>query len=212
MSFSLSVYLEGLGTGAGLIIAIGAQNAFVLRQGIVKQHVFPVALCCTLIDLLLISAGVAGLGTIIGSSTVFLAIAGIGGSVFLGWYAIRSLCAAVHPGELVPENKPGNSPGSLRATLTTILALSLLNPHVYLDTVVLLGSIGGRHPPAFRPSFVLGATCASALWFFGLAFGAGFLAPLFKKPVTWRVLDILVGLTMAVIAVSLIFWVVGALR
>lgn len=193
---------QGLGLGAALIIAIGAQNAFVLRQGLKRQGVFLAALVCTLCDVLLIALGVAGLSSLISSRPLLTAIAAWGGALFLFVYGLRALVSALKPGQLEAETAP--SPTSRRDVVLTTLAVSLLNPHVYLDTVVLLGSVGGQFAGVSRLSFGLGAATASSLWFFGLAYGAQRLGPLFRRPLAWRVLDVLIALVMWSIALSLV--------
>jgi L-lysine exporter family protein LysE/ArgO len=203
-------FFEGLGTGAGLIVAIGAQNAFVLKQGILRRHLFITAALCSLIDIILISAGVLGLGSFISRIPLLLILATISGSVFLISYGIRSFWAAWKPKTLDDEAQSGN-PGTLKGTILTLLAFSLLNPHVYLDTVLLLGSIGARHPLTQRISFIAGACTASVLWFFGLSYGSAVLTPLFRKKITWRILDLLIGCVMLLIAVQLIQFVVKKL-
>jgi L-lysine exporter family protein LysE/ArgO len=201
-----SAYLEGFGLGATLIIAIGAQNAFVLRQGLLRKHVFITALICFLCDVTLITLGVAGLGAVIEAAPVLLKIMTWGGATFLFIYGLRSFRNALKPQKLVTEDYGDKTGTSVRATVLAVLAFSLLNPHVYLDTVILLGGLGARHPAAERPSFIVGATTASLIWFFGLAYGATLLTPLFRKPVTWRVLDVLIGCVMWLIAARLVFY------
>lgn len=201
---SITPYLKGLGLGASLIIAIGAQNAFVLRQGLRRQHVLLTALFCTLCDATLITLGVAGLGAAITSVLALLTAATWGGAAFLFLYGLRSFRAAIRAGTLDTDTASTPAAHSARGTVLALLGFSLLNPHVYLDTVILLGSVGASHPAIERPSFVLGAITASLLWFFGLAYGAALLAPLFRKPITWRALDLLVGCVMWVIAAGLV--------
>ena len=142
-AFSLNTFLEGLSIGASLIIAIGAQNAFVLKQGILRNYVFITALICSLIDVALITAGVFGLGAIITRIPILMIIATIGGSLFLIIYGVRSFISVSKP-KTLDDTVVSKSPGDLRATILTLLAFSFLNPHVYLDTVVLLGGIGAR--------------------------------------------------------------------
>ena len=202
--FSLPSLLQGFGLGASLIIAIGAQNAFVLRQGIKKQHVFAIACVCTLCDAFLILLGVGGFGSLIASVPLLTLVATWGGAAFLLFYGLRSFRAALHPAVLNNDVEVAQ-PMRLRSTILTVLALSLLNPHVYLDTVVLLGSIGAHYPPSERVSFAIGAIFASFTWFFGLAYGAAWLAPLFKRPIAWRVLDAIIGCVMWAIAASLLW-------
>jgi L-lysine exporter family protein LysE/ArgO len=202
-SFSFAPYLQGLGLGAGLIIAIGAQNAYVLRQGLLRQHVFAIASICTLCDMILISLGVGGLGALISGAPLWLNLAAWGGAAFLLAYGARSFHSALHPSTLdAGENSP--SPAGRREAVLAALAFSLLNPHVYLDTVVLVGSIGAQHPLPERPFFAMGAMTASVLWFYGLAYGAAWLAPLFRRPAAWRILDFVIGGIMWAIAASLI--------
>ena len=188
-------FLTGLGTGAGLIIAIGSQNAFVLTQGIKKQHHLTVALICALCDTILIGAGIAGMGTLIEHSPRLITIASVGGSVFLFFYGMKSLIAVIRNSEgLVQQGNPGLK-NRKQAVLTT-LALTLLNPHVYLDTVVLLGGISGTFPGSGRYLFGAGAMVMSYLWFFALTLGAGLAAPLFRKAFTWRILNTVIGIVM----------------
>lgn len=201
-AFCITPFLEGLGTGAGLIIAIGAQNAFVLKQGILKNHVFMTVFVCSLIDTLLICAGVGGFGTLLTSNAFLLGLARWGGAAFLIYYGFRSFRSVLKPEALILEK--GNQRLSLKMTLLSIFTLSLLNPHVYLDTVVLLGSISAQFPAEERLFFGGGAVLASFLWFFGMGYGARYLAPLFRKPSAWKILDFLIGCVMWGIALSLI--------
>jgi L-lysine exporter family protein LysE/ArgO len=197
-----SAFTTGFALGATLIIAIGAQNAFVLRQGIRKEHVAPIVAFCAIADLLLIGAGVAGLASILWDSPTLVALLTIAGSAFLIWYGIRALQRALLPQSL--RAAAGNEPLSLGNAMTQAAGFTLLNPHVYLDTVLLMGSIGTRQPPDLRIWFVGGAACASGVWFTTLGFGARLLAPIFAKPRAWQVLDTVVGLTMLFLAVVLI--------
>jgi L-lysine exporter family protein LysE/ArgO len=201
---SLPILLEGFGLGAGLIVAIGAQNAFVLRQGLRRSYLFATASICTLSDMTLIALGVAGLGSIIAQTPILTFAATWGGAVFLLFYGFRSFRSAAQPGALQAESA-SQRPSSLRRTLLAALAFSLLNPHVYLDTVVILGSVGAQHPVGERASFGIGAMLASTTWFFGLVYGAAWLAPLFQRPAVWRALDVVIGCIMWIIAASLIW-------
>ncbi len=194
-------FFTGLATGAGLIIAIGAQNAFVLSQGLRREYHWPIAGVCGLIDTLLIAAGIAGMGALISSSPVLLKLVTWAGALFLLWYGWNALKAAINPGSLEASKRQFSD---LRSALLTTLALSLLNPHVYLDTVVLLGSIGGRYPEEGRYWFGAGAALFSFIWFFCLSLGARWLAPLFRSPMAWRVLDGLVCLMMWTLAALLL--------
>ena len=197
-----SAFTTGFALSATLIIAIGAQNAFVLRQGIRKEHVAPIVAFCAIADLLLIAVGVAGLAGILGDSPTLVALLTITGSAFLVWYGIRALQRALLPQSLRAAG--GSEPLSLANAMAQAAGFTLLNPHVYLDTVLLMGSIGTRQPPDMRIWFVGGAACASGVWFTTLGFGARLLAPIFAKPRAWQVLDTLVGLTMLFLAVVLI--------
>lgn len=201
-----SAYIAGAALGASLIVAIGAQNALVLRQGIKREHVFVVAAACTLIDWVLIILGAGGFGTLISLFPALTSIAAWGGALFLFVYGALSFRSATKPSTMTAEDNHGREPvgGSVRAVVAATLAVSLLNPHVYLDTVVLLGSLAAQYESAARVLFVAGACTASAVWFFGLAYGARLLAPLFARPVAWRVLDALIGIIMWSIAVSLV--------
>ena len=197
----LQAALAGFLIGVGLIVAIGAQNAFVLRQGLIRRHVVAVTTVCALSDAILIAAGVAGLDTLVRATPGLLTVATLGGAAFLaayGWFAARR---AFKPGALVAAD---GQAGDLRATLTAALAFTCLNPHVYLDTVVLVGSLSARFAGAERLAFAGGAMTASAVWFYGLGFGARLLAPVFARPVAWRILDGLIACVMWAIALSLV--------
>lgn len=198
----LTTALAGLLAGLSLIVAIGAQNAFVLRQGIRREHVGAVALLCSVADAVLIVAGVTGIGRLVERSPVVLDVVRWAGAAFLLAYAVLALRRAVRPGEL--HAATGGARVGLRPVLTTAAALTFLNPHVYLDTVLLLGSLANQHGDDGRWAFALGAVLGSFLWFFGLAYGARRLAPLFARPAAWRVLDGLIALVMTAIALSLL--------
>jgi len=191
----------GFATSAALIIAIGAQNAFVLRQGLKREHVFAVVLVCALSDALLITLGVAGLGGWVREHPDALQIARYGGAAFLVAYGVLAARRALHTETLRPAQ---GEPLSLRAALLACLAFTYLNPHCYLDTVVLLGSIASQRPDAERAWFGIGATSASFVWFFGLGYGARALQPLFARPVAWKILDGAIALVMWGIAASLL--------
>ena len=191
--------LAGFALGFSLILAIGAQNAFVIRQGLRREHVFAVCLTCALSDAILIAAGVAGFGALAEAVPGLERAMRYGGAAFLIWYGLRNFLAAWRGGETL-EDARGTA--SLRKALLTCLALTWLNPHVYLDTVVLLSSISAQY--AHKLAFALGAMTASFVFFFGLGFGARVLDPLFKKPASWRVLDVIVGVTMWAIAAKLL--------
>lgn len=203
MSSPFAVFLEGLGLGASLIIAIGAQNAHVLRTGLRGDHLFLTVATCVVCDALLIAAGVAGMGAAIAQTPSLLAVARWGGAAFLAWHGARALRAAFGTQGLEPRAAGKTGRGAWQAW-AAILGLTLLNPHVYLDTVVLLGAVGGRHPPGLRSAFGAGAASASLLWFAGLGYGARRLAPLFARPAAWRMLDGLVCAVMWSIALGLL--------
>ncbi|MFB9951231.1 LysE/ArgO family amino acid transporter [Rhizobium puerariae] len=197
----LSAGLSGLALGASLIVAIGAQNAFILRQGLIRSHVFLLCLICALSDALLIAAGVGGLGTVVAQSPMLIRAVTVGGAIFLGTYSVMAFRRAVKPGAMVagaPE------PMGLKAAVLSCLAFTFLNPHVYLDTVVLLGSLSAAFEGVERVAYGLGAALSSFLWFFGLGYGARFLAPLFARPAAWRVLDVVIGVVMGLLALGLL--------
>lgn len=196
----MTAFLPGFLLGFSLILAIGAQNAFVLRQGIRRAHVFAVVLTCALSDAALIAAGVAGMGQLAGAAPWFAPMMRFGGAAFLIWYGYSNLRAAWQGGSGLTAG-PGADHG-LPRTLATVLALTWLNPHVYLDTVVLIGSVAAQYDD--RLGFGLGATAASFAFFFTLGYGARLLAPLLARPGAWRGLDAAIGLTMWAIAGKLI--------
>jgi L-lysine exporter family protein LysE/ArgO len=192
---------QGFLLGLSLILAIGAQNAFVLRQGLLRRHVFAVCLVCALSDAALIAAGVAGFGALVERLPGLPRAMAWFGAAFLLWYGATRFRAALRPHSLrvAEEEAP-----SARAAVATALAFTWLNPHVYLDTVVLLGGIAAGFAGGARAAFGAGAVAASFLFFFGLGYGARLLAPLFAKPQAWRVLDTGVGLTMWALAAKLV--------
>jgi L-lysine exporter family protein LysE/ArgO len=183
-----------------LIAAIGAQNAFVLRQGIRREHVVPVVALCTVSDIVLIAAGIAGVGTVISAHPSALAIAKFGGALFLTGYGLLAARRALRPSALTPAEA---APARLLDVLLTCAAMTFLNPHVYLDTVVLLGTLANEHQNE-RWLFGVGAVTASAVWFAGLGLGARRLAGLFATPMTWRILDGLIAVTMIGLGVAMI--------
>jgi L-lysine exporter family protein LysE/ArgO len=197
----LTYFLKGAGLGGTLIIAIGAQNAHVLRIGVLKQHVGVTVLICALCDIVLIAAGVAGVGAVIERSPMLLAAARWGGAAFLALYGLKAWRAAF-AGAALAAGQAQPAPTTARAALTA-LALSLLNPHVYLDTVVLLGAVGAQMPREGQHWFAGGAMSASAAWFLSLGFGARLLAPWLARPHAWRVLDGMIGTVMLALAASL---------
>jgi L-lysine exporter family protein LysE/ArgO len=179
------VVLSGFATTMALIAAIGAQNAFVLRQGIRGEHVLPVVALCTVSDLILIATGIAGFGALIAAHPDIVTVTTYGGAAFLVGYGLLAARRAFTPGALTPADA---APARLAGVLATCLALTFLNPHVYLDTVILLGALANEHQDD-RWLFGIGAVTASAVWFTGLGFGAKRLGHLFASPRTWRLLD-----------------------
>jgi L-lysine exporter family protein LysE/ArgO len=196
----LDTVAAGLLTGLSLIIAIGAQNAFVLRQGLAREHVLPVVLVCAVSDLLLILAGVAGIGTVIRQAGWVIDVVRWLGVAFLTWYGVTSLLRARGASALAAA---APEPMTSRSAVLRVTALTWLNPHVYLDTVLLVGSIANTHGHTGRWWFAVGASLASVLWFGGLGFGARIFSPLLARPRAWQVLDVLIGLTMLGIALML---------
>lgn len=193
--------LTGFATGVTLIIAIGAQNAFVLRQGLRREYVLPVVLVCAAADALLITAGVAGLGVLVSANPVALDVTKYGGAAFLSGYGLLAVRRAFRPAAM---SAAGQSAGTLSAALLACLAFTFLNPHVYLDTVVLLGSIANQHGPDGRWLFGIGAAAGSVVWFFALGYGARRLSPFFARPRAWQVLDGLIAVVMLGLAASLV--------
>ncbi|WP_155059913.1 LysE/ArgO family amino acid transporter [Streptomyces blattellae] len=200
MSHALSAAVAGFGTGLSLIVAIGAQNAFVLRQGIRRDAVLPVVAICALSDAALITLGVAGVGAVVVAWPGALTAVGWIGGAFLLCYGALAARRVVRPGALKAE---GEAAGSRRRAVLTCLAMTWLNPHVYLDTVFLLGSVAADRG-SLRWTFGLGAACASLCWFAALGFGARLLSGLLARPAAWRILDGLVAATMIALGATLI--------
>ncbi|WP_445168137.1 LysE/ArgO family amino acid transporter [Mycolicibacterium sp. Dal123E01] len=194
-----SPLLVGFLTSFALIAAIGAQNAFVLRQGIRGEHVLAVVSVCAVSDLLLITAGIAGIGAVITAHPHVVTVAKIGGAGFLFVYGALAGRRALRPSSMAPAQ---NGSARLISVLLTCLAMTFLNPHVYLDTVVLLGTLANQHADS-RWLFGIGAVTASVVWFFSLGFGARRLAGLFATPMTWRILDGFIAVTMIGLGISL---------
>tara|TARA_B100000902_G_C27128901_1_gene822550 strand:+ start:388 stop:990 length:603 start_codon:yes stop_codon:yes gene_type:complete len=192
----------GFTLGISLILAIGAQNAFVLKQGISRQHVFWVCLCCASSDAVLIALGVSGFAEVVTLFPWIDPVTRYGGALFLCVYALLSFKSAIYE-RVSMDSSEAIRPQSLIAALLTCLALTYLNPHVYLDTVVLLGSVSVQYGDN-RAYFALGAVISSFVFFFSLGYCSRFLAPLFARSSAWQLLNILVGLIMLVIAVSLV--------
>jgi L-lysine exporter family protein LysE/ArgO len=187
----------GFATSLTLIVAIGAQNAFVLRQGLRREHVLPVVLTCALSDALLISGGIAGLGALLTRSQLALDLAKFGGAAFLFLYAGFAAKRALNPGSISPAD---HAPAALRSVVLTCLGFTYLNPHVYLDTVVLLGSLANQRGTDGRWLYGLGAVTASFTWFFSLGFLSRKLSPIFARPRSWQILDSAIALLMTALA------------
>jgi L-lysine exporter family protein LysE/ArgO len=201
----LAPALLGFGTGLALIVAIGSQNAFVLRQGIRGEHVAAVVLVCGVSDALLIAAGIAGIGALIEASPVVVDVARFAGAAFLLGYGILAARRAVRPGALTASGRQYAL--SAGAAISTVLGLTWLNPHVYLDTVLLLGAVANQQSPDLRWWFGAGAVAASMVWFSALGFGARVLRPFFSRPSSWRILDGLVAAVMLTLGLRLAFGV-----
>lgn len=196
-----AVFAQGWAMGAGLILAIGAQNALVLRQGLKREHVGAVVAVCTLSDWLLIALGVFGFGALIQGNPLLLEAFRLGGAAFLLGYAVLAARRAWRPAHGL---QAAGQASSLGATLSAAFAFTYLNPHVYLDTVVLLGGLGARQPAALQGAFAAGAGAASAMWFSLLGFGAAAAAPRLQSAHTWRVIDAGVALLMAGLGLQLL--------
>lgn len=200
----INAFVNGALLGGALIIAIGAQNLFVLRQGMARDQVFVVVLLSSLIDATLIIAGALGLGSLIATVPWLVPVASWGGAVFLLVFGSLSLYRAVIPKE-IPQEEAGEVTSSLKRAVMMTLAFGLLNPHVYLDTVILLGGIAAGYEFSLRLYFMTGAVIMSFVWFFALGYGARTLTPLMRHPAGARVLDLLVATMMFVVAANLIW-------
>ncbi|RVT39678.1 LysE/ArgO family amino acid transporter [Sphingobium algorifonticola] len=201
MTNILPTFLTGFAMSAALIMAIGAQNLFVLRQGLKREHVGPIVLFCGCADAILIAAGVGGVGALLGAMPQLTLTLTISGSAFLAWYGFKAFQRM-----MAPESMTVSAQGTLTVgrALGATAAFTFLNPHVYLDTVLLMGAAGSAHAPALRPIFVAGAATASITWFAALGYGARILTPLFARPSAWKVLDAIVCVVMLTLAASLI--------
>lgn len=202
-----STFLQGLALGLGLIVAIGAQNAFVLRQGLRREHVGSVVLFCAAADAVLIGAGVLGMAQALGAHPHIARALALAGSVFLCLYGWQAMRRALQGQALTAQDAGAGLHWS--GALAQAAAFTLLNPHVYLDTVLLVGGIGAQQPGALRPWFIAGASAASLFWFGLLGYGARWLAPFFARPRAWQLLDALIALTMWTLALLLLRQVLG---
>ncbi|HGO5857053.1 TPA: LysE/ArgO family amino acid transporter [Mannheimia haemolytica] len=200
----MDIFIQGFIVCFGLIVSIGAQNAFLLKQGILKQHIFWIALLCFLGDVFLMTIGVLGLGTLISELPVLSFIISLLGAVFLLSYGSRSFISVFKSGEYLVAS--GENATSLKKALLITFAITFLNPHVYIDTVVIVGSIGGKLDFNGKIYFLAGALLCSFIWFFGIGYGAGLLSPYFAKRRTWQILDVITGLIMYFIAFSLLIY------
>jgi len=196
-----TAFLTGMGTSAGLIIAIGAQNAYLLTQSVRKNHHITIALICAILDVLLISVGVAGVGTFLNGSPLLMNIAAWGGALFLFTYGFMSFRSAFRTNSLNVLNKTDDS---LKKVVITTLAVTLLNPHVYIDTIVLMGSVASQFQQDSRLLFTIGACLSSIIWFYILAFAGSRLQHLFQRPLVWKLLDGTVGAIMWTVGISLV--------
>lgn len=198
----LDIYLKGFIVTISLIVAIGAQNAYVLKLGLLRQYVLVAVVICTFSDFLLISAGVLGLGYFIKGNQLLINSIAIIGIIFLTIYALLSFKSALKNESMKIDDEIKTNP--LKKVITMLLVFTYLNPHTYLDTVLLIGGIGANIEDNMKIFFLLGAVSASGAWFTLLGFGARLLIPIFKKPITWKILDISIGFLMLYIAYSLI--------
>lgn len=191
--------LAGLATGMSLLVSIGLQNAFVIKQGLRQEHIFWIALICSLSDLLLESLGVLGFGTILSQMSGLILASKWLGALLMIFYALQHI-RSLFRSESMAESEEKTS--SLRATILLLLGFTWLNPNVYVDTVLLLGSISVHYQ---RPFFLIGSVSASVIWFFALGYGASLLSPVFKSSLAWKVLDAVIAVLMLIIAFNLIF-------
>ncbi|WNC88521.1 LysE/ArgO family amino acid transporter [Paraburkholderia sp. FT54] len=197
-------FSHGAALCASLIVTIGAQNAFVLRQGIMRSHVGKIVALCALSDFVLIGAGVGGASVLVERYPVFVHAMLYVGLAYLAWFGINALRRAARPGHAVLEGGDTGTAPVQRAVpiILMTLAFTWLNPHVYLDTFLLIGTAGAREPEGARLAFALGAMAVSGIWFIGLGYGARALAPLFKRATAWRVLDGAIGSMVLLLAVT----------
>jgi L-lysine exporter family protein LysE/ArgO len=201
MDTQLLAWIAGLSLGASLVVAVGAQNTFVLQQGLRREHVGAVVAVCLGLDAILMTLGVDGVAATLGAQPLLLKAMGWTGAAFLLWYAWQAARRALSGQALATQ--AGGAAKPLRVVLLQALACTLLNPHVYLDTLLLVGAVGAQQAPALRPAFIAGCVSASAVWFVGLGFGARLLAPVFARPVAWRWLDGGVAVTMGLLGLRL---------
>jgi L-lysine exporter family protein LysE/ArgO len=204
-----SALVNGFLISLGLIVAIGPQNAYVIRKGLKKRHVFLVTTICFLSDAALIVLGAAGVGALLKEGSLAAAIVSLAGGLFLLWYGAMSFKDAIHPKTLthkdLEEAGKGAQGKDWPVVVLTVLAFTFLNPHVYVDTLVVLGGLSATYEPAVRPYFATGAITASAAWFYGIGYGAGFFSKTFENPKAWRILDLFVAVIVWA-AAGYLFW------
>ncbi len=198
----MSVFLTGFILSGGLIVAIGAQNAYVLKQGLLKSHVFVICLICALSDAILIALGTSGVGKVVERHPEWLKVIVWLGAIYLIIFGLSSIRASFTNESLETSSQKSNK--TLKNSVLTVLALTFLNPHVYLDTFLLIGGISSPYGDTDRLYFTIGAISASFVWFFGLGYGARLLVPLFEKHIAWKILNIAIGLVMFAIAYQLL--------
>lgn len=207
---SLSTLFMGAVISGGLIVAIGSQNAFLLKTGLTNSHPFAAATVCFVGDFLLIGAGVFGVGTLVSVDSVWGALLSLAGTIFLVWYGCMALRSAIHGTSALSIENDDQSPVSLKGTILMALAMTFLNPHVYIDTVVLVGGVTASLSQELKPWFVTGALIASATWFYSLVFVARKLATVLNKPKAWRIINTLIALLMFLIATKLVVSLIHA--
>lgn len=198
----IDIFIKGFVVTISLIVAIGAQNAYILKLGLLRQHILKAVLFCIFSDFLLISLGVFGLGFFIKDNQILINSIAIFGILFLSFYAFLSFKSAFKNESLKIDDNIKTNP--LKEVIALLFVFTYLNPHTYLDTVLLIGGIGANIDQSLKLYFLVGAVLASSIWFFSLGFGARVLIPLFKKPITWKILDISIGIFMLIISYSLI--------
>lgn len=201
--FNYIPLVEGFLLGASLIIAIGAQNAFVLKQGLKKQHLFLTAFTCFAGDSLLVVLGVEGIGELLQDFPTWVNFFRWGGAIFLLVYGLRSFYNVFHPHAMVEAMENPTDDGRW-ITFFALLGFTFLNPHTYIDTFLLLGTLGAERPAVEHTPYIIGVLTASFVWFFGLAYGASYLSRFFRNPRAWQVLDTFIGFVMIGIALSLV--------
>ncbi len=203
MPILITPIIEGFFIGAGLIMAIGAQNAFLLKQGLKRQHLFLCAITCSVSDAFLIVLGVTGIAELFDDLPAIADFMRWGGALFLFCYGIRSFYQVFHPHAMIADLQSPSQSSKL-GTFLALLGFTYLNPHTYIDTFLLLGTVGGERPDPEHLPFMIGAVTASFTWFFSLTYGASKLSPLFKNPRAWQVLDTIMGFMMIAMAIALL--------